>query len=98
MEQYVFRAGQVAGPVLVKLMGKGDLEDNLFPLATARLEAVPKLVKAAPEKAQMPEAKVTRVLLRRNLPESMDIQFRVFLTDERRDAHVDADKDGQVLD
>jgi hypothetical protein len=97
VDQYVYRGGQVAGPVAVKLLGKGKLEDNLFPLQAVRLDNLPDLVRAAQAKVDMPEGKVTRVLLRRNLPESMDIQFRVFVTSQRRDAIVNADKDGNII-
>jgi hypothetical protein len=54
-------------------------------------------VVSALKRAEVPEGKVTRVLLKRNLPESMDIQFRAFVTNQRLDAVVDADKDGKVL-
>lgn len=97
VDQFVFRAGSVAGPVPVKLLGKGKLEDNLFPLQAVTLDNVPELVKAAQAKVDIPEGKVIRVLLRRNLPESMDIQFRVFVTSQRRDAVVNADKDGNII-
>lgn len=97
VEQYVYRGGRVAGPVAVRLLGKGKLEDNLFPLQAVKLGNIPDLVKAAQAKVDMPEGKVTRVLLRRNLPESMDIQFRVLVTSQRRDAFVNADKDGNII-
>jgi hypothetical protein len=97
VDQYVFRGGRIEGPVPVKLLGKGKLEDNLFPLDAAHLEQVPRFVVSALEQAEVPEGKVTRVLLKRNLPESMDIQFRAFVTNQRLDAVVDADKDGKVL-
>lgn len=97
VEQYVYRDGTVSGPVPVTLLGRGKLEDNLFPVDAARLEAVPELVAEARDRAGIPEGRVARVLLKRNLPQSMDIQFRVFITSERRDAHVDADKDGNIV-
>lgn len=96
--QYVYRSGKVNGPVPVKLMGTGKLEDNLFPLDAAKLGAVPALVDAAKAKVKIPGAKLDRVLLKRNLPESMDIQFRVFFKVNGREAYVDADKDGNVFE
>jgi hypothetical protein len=96
--QYVYRSGKVNGPVSVKLMGTGKLEDNLFPLDAAKLGAVPALIGAAKAQVKIPGAKLDRVLLKRNLPESMDIQFRVFFTANGREAFVDADKDGNVLE
>lgn len=96
--QYVYRAGTVAEPVPVKLIGTGKLDDNLFPFDAAKLEALPNLVRDARAKANIPEGNVVRVLLKRNLPESMDIQFRVFVTSQRRDAYFDADQQGNLIE
>lgn len=96
--QYVYRNGRVSDPVAVKLIGTGKLDDNLFPLDAAKVGAIPKLVREAQSKANIPEGSVVRVLLKRNLPESMDIQFRVFVTSQRRDAYLDADQQGNLLE
>jgi hypothetical protein len=96
--QYVYRAGIVTEPVPVKLLGAGKLEDNLFPLDAAKLDAIPRLSREAQGKADIPEGAVARVLLKRNLPESMDIQFRVFVTSQRRDATLGADQNGKLLE
>jgi hypothetical protein len=96
--QYVYRGGIVTEPVPVKLMGTGKLEDNLFPLDSAKLDAIPRLSREAQGKANIPEGSVARVLVKRNLPESMDIQFRVFVTSQRRDATLDADQNGKLLE
>ncbi len=82
----------------MKLLGKGKLDDNLFPLDAAKVGAVPALARLAKTKANIPEGVVARVLLKRNLPESMDIQFRVFVTSQRRDAYVEADQSGKLLE
>jgi hypothetical protein len=96
--QYVYRGGTVATPVPVKLLGAGKLEDNLFPLESVKLAAVPKLTREAKAKANIPEGVVARVLLKRNLPDSADVKFRVFVTSQRRDATVDADSTGRLVD
>jgi hypothetical protein len=96
--QYVWRDGRGPDGVPVKLIGTGKLDDNLFPLDAVKLDAVPKLVRDAQAKANIPEGSVARVLLKRNLPESMDIQFRVFVTSQRRDAYFDADQQGNLIE
>jgi hypothetical protein len=96
--QLVYRAGAVEGPQTVKLLGTGKLEDNLFPLDAAKVNAIPHLIKDAQARANIPEGTVARVLLKRNLPETMDVQFRVFVTSQRRDAAFDADQNGKLLD
>jgi hypothetical protein len=96
--QYVVRGGRVTDPIPVKLIGTGKLDDNLFPLDAAKVDAIPRLVREAQTKANIPEGNVVRVLLKRNLPESMDIQFRVFVTSQRRDAYLDADQQGNLIE
>jgi hypothetical protein len=96
--QYVYRGGTLSDGVPVKLLGTGKLEDNLFPLDTAKVSTIPRLTREAKKKANIPEGAVARVLLKRNLPESMDIQFRVFVTSQRRDAYFDANQDGTLLE
>ena len=97
VDQYVFRSGAVEGPVPVKLKGTGKLEDNLFPLSEAKLDIIQPLITRAIEAARVEDGQVTKVVLKRNLPKSMDVQFRVYIVGPRRDATVDADKDGRVL-
>jgi hypothetical protein len=96
--QYVYRGGAVSPPVPVKLLGKGKLEDNLFPLESVKVAALPRLVRDAKVKANMPEGLVSRVLLKRDLPETLDVRFRVFVTSQRRDASFQADQTGQLID
>lgn len=96
--QLVYRGGTLEPPQVVKLLGTGKLEDNLFPLDATKVNAIPKLVKDAQARANIPEGTVSRVLLKRNLPETMDVQFRVFVTSQRRDAAFDADQTGKLLD
>lgn len=96
--QYVYRASAVEGPATVKLLGTGKLEDNLFPFDAAKVTAIPRMVKDAQARANIPEGNVARVLLKRNLPDTMDVQFRIFITSQRRDAAFNADQDGKLLD
>jgi hypothetical protein len=98
VSQYVYREGAVSEPVPVKLLGTGKLDDNLFLLDTAKLDAIPRLAKRAQIKANIPEGSVARVLLKRNLPETTDIEFRVFVTSQRRDAVFVADEGGNFLE
>jgi hypothetical protein len=96
--QYVYRGGLVAPPVAVKLLGNGKLDDNLFPLDSVKLASLPKLARDAKAKANIPEGVVARILLKRNLPETTDIKFRVFVSSQRRDATLDADQTGRLID
>lgn len=96
--QYVYRGGLVAPPVPVKLLGTGKLDDNLFPLDSVKLATLPKLVRDAKAKANIPEGVVARILLKRNLPDTTDVKFRVFVSSQRRDATLEADQSGRLID
>ena len=79
-------------------LGTGRLDDNLFPLDSVKLASLPKLAREAKAKANIPEGVVARILLKRNLPETTDIKFRVFVSSQRRDATLDADQTGRLID
>ncbi|HEX8853818.1 MAG TPA: hypothetical protein VF754_10045 [Pyrinomonadaceae bacterium] len=51
----------VEGPQSVNLIGSGKLEDSLFKPSEVKFELIPKLVKEALEKAQLPDSKVDNV-------------------------------------
>lgn len=98
VDQYIYRGGRVEEPVPVKLKGAGTLEDNLFPLSEANLDAVPELVRRAVTASAVEQGEVSRVVLKRALPKKRDIEFRVHVSGPRKDGFVKADKDGKLLE
>jgi hypothetical protein len=96
--QYVYQHGEVSKPVVVELRGNGDLEDNLFPLADVQLDRVPDLCERARQKVDPEAGRISHVLVRRNLPESMDIQLRLYVTSPAKDGYLDADRSGVAID
>lgn len=98
VDQYIYNAGDVSDPVPVKLQGKGKLEHNLFPLSEVRLDVIPPLAGKALEELRLQGASVTYVSVKRNLPDSVDIRIRVYVTSPRRDAYVDYDLAGNRID
>lgn len=97
VQQYRFKAGEVLGPIAVKLAGPGELQDNLFPLKYADLKSIPALVERAERRAALDEGRAIAVDLQRNLPASMDIRFRVEVNGPRGTRWIEARKDGKVL-
>ncbi len=95
--QYVYQDGKVSDPVAVELRGDGDLEDNLFPLDDVKLDRVPDLCEQARQKVDPDAGRVSHVLVRRNLPESMDVQLRVYVTSPAKDGYLDADREGDAI-
>jgi hypothetical protein len=98
VQQFEYRARKVTGPVKVKLEGPGKLENNLFPIAEAKLQAIPELVQIALRKVDAEHGRVRFVRVRRNLPIDMELRIRVFVASPRRDGQIDADQNGHIVD
>jgi hypothetical protein len=95
--QYEYRDGKVLKPISVRLAGTGKLEDNLFPLDEVALDELPRLAKEAVLELDPDNGKVDYVLVRRNLPHTMDIQIRTYIDSPAKDGYVDADERGRLL-
>jgi hypothetical protein len=94
VHQYSYRAGKVDGPQKVKLLGKGSLKDNLFRPPSADPRMAEEALRNVIGQFKHPARKLVMI---RNLPESLDIQFRVFLDTPSGELIVAADKHGRVL-
>lgn len=92
--EYRFSDGQVSGPVPVELKGAGKLSDNLFRVDSFEPHVAEKVLTAV--RSEYSE-EVRKLVVTRNLPTSMDIQFRVFLKTGTGDRIVAADKGGRLL-
>jgi hypothetical protein len=97
VDQYRVKEGEVLGPIPVKLTGPGDLKDNLFPLQYADLKVIPRMVRHAERRAGLDGGRAREVSLLRNLPESMDIRFRIEVESPLGERRIDARKDGKIL-
>jgi hypothetical protein len=92
-----YRDGKVGEPEHATLRGKGQLSDNLFDLADVKLDALPELIREAVRRVDAEGGSAELVLVRRNLPDSEDVQLRVYVSSPRRSGYVDADRSGQLL-
>lgn len=97
VQQFRFKDGTVQGPVAVALTGPGELKDNLFPLRYADLDGIPRLALQAERRAALERGRATHIALQRNLPTSMDIQFRVEVSSPSGKRLVEARKDGKII-
>jgi hypothetical protein len=98
VHQFEYRSGRVSGPVRVALKGPGRLEDNLFTLEEAQLDAIPALARSAVHKVDPHHGTVRSIVLRRNLPHGSELRFRVFVASPVLDGQVDADATGSLVD
>lgn len=92
--EHRFSEGRVSGPVPVELKGPGKLADNLFRADSFDPHVAEKVLTAV--RAEYSE-EVRKLVVTRNLPASMDIQFRVFLKTGTQERIVVADKGGRLL-
>ncbi len=95
--QHVYRGGHVAAPVEVRLLGSGNLEDNLFPMSEVTWDRLPAVAREAVKTVDPAEGRVSHVLVRRNLPHDTAIRIRAYVASPIRDGYVDANARGKIL-
>ena len=89
--------GAFGEPRSAEVRGSGELEVNLFPLSEVALRRVPELVTRATTEVDPAQGKVTRVLVRRHLPKTDAVRFRVYVESPRVSGSVDFDQDGNTV-
>jgi hypothetical protein len=92
--EYRYSDGKVTGPNPVTVSGPGKLTENLFPLTAVDPHVAEQVLNSVRSERSEP---IRKLLLARNLPHSMDIQFRVFLQTPKGDQVIAADKAGRLL-
>lgn len=95
--EYVVTPAGLSEPIRAELRGKGDLDTNLFMLRVASLEKLPDIVSQALLRVDAAEGKVDRVLLRRQLPQSPDVRFRVYVESPRVSGQMDFEANGKAV-
>jgi hypothetical protein len=95
--QWEYVQGEVKGPSVVELRGAGKLEENLFPLESVYLKAIPRLCSIAVDHVDPQDGRVSHLIVRRNLPFSQDVRFRLFVDSPRRSGLLDANRFGHPL-
>ncbi|HEX9963154.1 MAG TPA: hypothetical protein VGB00_19640 [Pyrinomonadaceae bacterium] len=99
VDSYDYKNRIIADPVPVKLYGGGSLEQNLFKLKEVNLAKIPALIDEAREKSRDLEgAKITHVVIKKDLPFSNKVKIRVYLSGTRKSAWLVADASGKVLE
>jgi hypothetical protein len=89
--------GAFLEPRRAELRGSGSLDANLFPLADVALKRIPELVTRATTEVDAQEGKVTRVLVRRHMPKTDAVRFRVYVESPRLSGSVDFDQSGNTV-
>lgn len=94
VDEYRYTGNGLRGPTRVTLLGKGKLKDNLFLLRAVDLSQTAALLARVQGEYPMP---IRRLVLKRNLPQSMDIYFRVHVADGDDELIIACDKTGRML-
>lgn len=97
-DEFELRAGTVDDGSPIKWMGKEPTEKDLafqtFGIEEADFTKIPQMVKDAPAKAEVPDGKVTHIMLQRPLPFEKELRFRVYVDGERKNGSVEFDAKG----
>jgi succinyl-diaminopimelate desuccinylase len=95
--EYELESDKPIEPRRAELRGSGELATNLFTLADVALERIPELATLARTQIDAEAGKVVRVLVRRQLPHTDAVRFRVYVDSPRLSGHVDFDASGNPL-
>ncbi|HEX8249736.1 MAG TPA: hypothetical protein VF599_16275 [Pyrinomonadaceae bacterium] len=98
VDGYDYKNGTISEPVPVRLYGGGSLEQNLFKLKEVNLAKIPELIDEAREKSKDLEgAKITHVVIKKDLPFSNKVKIRIYLSGTRKSAWLVADATGKFI-
>jgi|JI10StandDraft_1071094.scaffolds.fasta_scaffold218083_1 hypothetical protein len=109
VDQYELRDGRISGPAPVQLLGPGDLEASLFPMAAVDLAGIPEFAREALAKLAIPDAQVTSLRIRVDDPPGAirkrlhgeaappRIIVRLYADSARKKGMVDADAGFAIL-
>lgn len=98
VDRYMYRNGQVGDPEPVSVQSiRGKLEDNLVSLDEVALDKLPALIANTLQQLAYEKAKVTHVIVERNLPFSKHVVMRVYASGPRESGRIDYTGTGQVL-
>jgi hypothetical protein len=92
--EFILEGEHDSAPERAELRGSGDLGTNLFTLRDAALDKIPDLVKRAVSEVDAQNGRVTRIVLRRQLPQTDALRFRVYVESPRLSGHIDFDASG----
>jgi hypothetical protein len=96
--EYEWHNNGVRGPLPLELKGKGSLQQNLFLASSLEFSSLPGLVELARARVDAEQGRVSRVLIRRNLPVDDSVGIRVYVDSPLKSSHVDADARGRLIE
>jgi len=92
--EVVIEEGRTSEPQVAELRGSGDLAANLFSLGELSLDKIPEAATTAAAQVDTQDGRITRVLVRRQLPQTDAVRMRVYVDSPRLSGHADFDASG----
>jgi hypothetical protein len=89
--------GKVFGPFEAGLLGQGELERNLFPLAELDLDGIGKAFDVARRSVDPDDGVVERLVVRRFLPFGDGVRARIYIYSPRMPGSIDTNPNGIPL-
>jgi len=93
----VIEDGSSSEPARAELRGSGELEANLFSLGDVALDKIPEVATTAAAQVDAQDGRITRVLVRRQLPHTDAVRLRVYVESPRLSGYADFDSGGSLV-
>ncbi|HWP06965.1 MAG TPA: succinyl-diaminopimelate desuccinylase [Polyangiaceae bacterium] len=93
----VIEDGQSSEPARAEIRGTGDLVANLFALGDVQLDKIPEVTTTAATQVDAQDGRITRVLVRRQLPHTDAVRLRVYVESPRLSGYADFDPSGNLI-
>lgn len=89
--------GQLRGPVRVDVKGAGEVKDNLYLFEEVNLKGMGRAFRVAVLSVDPNDGKVTKLVVRRNLPFGERVRGRIFVQSPRMSGSIDVNEKGTPL-
>ena len=98
VDQYTLNpGGTISEPVPVRLIGGGNLAENIFTLADVKYDSISLIAKEALSRTNIEGGKVTHLEVKRNLPFDKSVHIRAYVSGTRKFAFADYDAKGKFI-
>ena len=95
--EVLIEEGRTSEPTRAEIRGGGDLTTNLFSLGDIALDKIPEAATTAAAQIDARDGRITRVLVRRQLPQTDAVRMRIYVESPRLSGNADFDASGNLV-
>jgi hypothetical protein len=95
--EVLLEEGRTSEPARAEVRGTGDLAANLFSLGDVALDKIPEAATTAAAQIDAQDGRITRVLVRRQLPQTEAVRMRIYVESPRLSGNADFDTSGNLV-